>query len=1349
MTDKTKSSSSSSKIQIPEDLFLDDSKFTFNGPLTRAAWTKYLPTWRSYIRKKGASHIIDLIDLSLHSIIAMRTRQTLQQMEAMSSDDLVTAVSTSLLPKDKHEVTLSLQQCRMRAPDELAYMHYVSAFEMILTGLTKELMPPDKLICRIFLAGIHDNAVKAFVLEFGEMPFVDLKSLCFDTVEKFQAARKLIGGSSSGQVKTDYARQPESNKTTTLPSGSAKVCMHHPNATTHSTQECRITKSSVLSSPSPSSGSGGFGSTPAGSRSTTPQSTVKCNLCGKSGHSESHCFKRSSTPTTPPPPSKVVVIVEKCQDTAEFPTTIVSNTLPVKVSEESRTIDALLDLGADICAIHPQLITELGLSVSDCIRTVATASGEVQVTSYVELSVSCKPADKPVVFESTFFVIPDLPYDMVLSREILTSTGLLHWLGNQCPPLPDDMEETEIDTKSRPAFVHRELESIIAKHTQLFSEELPVGGALLEPLELILKPGSQPIVIPPRPQSPARRKALRELTAKYLASGALKPSRSPYSAPVHLVKKSNGPPPIYRMTVDFATGLNDQLIAVQYPLPNNKALISRLKGPSGRMYSQVDITDFFSQIPLHPNSQYLTAHSTEDGQFESTVVTQGLKPAPSWAQLQISIVLEPMSEYTVVFIDDVVIFADTMQELIVRTDNVLTALEEVKLRLKASKCRFGVEELEYLGFLINPRGYTLSDSRRSAISSIQIPATPKRLHSFLGLANFFRDFVPHYALLAGTLFPWVKLKTLPPPTDQNWDNFIKLRDSIAVAPLLHHLEYTRRVVVRTDASNEGIGAVLMNENEEGTECVVAFISHAFNNTERRWATIEMEAYAVFFALKKWESFLLGHPFYIETDHRNLVFLYRSINAKVRRWREYINLFDVTIQHIPGITNVVADAISRVCVLIHSDPVDPMQRTQVLMKVHNQLVGHLGNAATLQRVKDLGYQWPNMEDSVKSFLSSCPLCQKGTSVGINNASHGAPYSLVNSYSAFESISIDTQEYPPDDLGMKYVIAIQCLFTRYIGLFRSTTRNAMDAASALLSWVAIFGSPRILSSDNGGQFVNEVISNFLRLMGTHAKLSLAYHHQEQGHIERSFREVLRHLSNIVYSARVRSTWSDYLPLVQRILNSTVSSATNQTPNDMVFGFNVGNRFLITSGDSQTQPSSSTSSEYIQQLNLRLTEIQQDSAKHLHQLSEAKLRRRKGEETAFAIGQYVLLSHPDGKRDNKLTPKLQGPFIIERKLPLSKWEIRNLIYDSTQEVHVSRLLPYDDTRTPSALEIASLDIDEYVIEKIIDHMPKPLPRSLKLRKYLVQFTGYDPSTAEWVNYMDVRDTVALAAYMAQINQ
>ena len=241
-------------------------------------------------------------------------------------------------------------------------------------------------------------------------------------------------------------------------------------------------------------------------------------------------------------------------------------------------------------------------------------------------------------------------------------------------------------------------------------------------------------------------------------------------------------------------------------------------------------------------------------------------------------------------------FGKNAEEFLFNLEAVLLKLDAVKMRLNEEKCVFLTNELSYLGHQISAEGIKLSDDRKMAIAALKSPKNVSELRSVLGIMNYFRAYIPKYALLTKPLtsllskFVW---------TEQTEEHFQILKRAVMEAGLLAYLDYTKPIYVRCDASMEGIGAVLFQKEGEIIH-PVAFLSQAFNETQRRYSTLEQEGH-----------FLEGHFFILETDHQNLLkILSDSKQPKIFRWRVFLSSFDFELKHIKGTENEVADALSR-------------------------------------------------------------------------------------------------------------------------------------------------------------------------------------------------------------------------------------------------------------------------------------------------------------------------------------------------------------------------------------------------------------------------------------------------------
>jgi transposase InsO family protein len=234
--------------------------------------------------------------------------------------------------------------------------------------------------------------------------------------------------------------------------------------------------------------------------------------------------------------------------------------------------------------------------------------------------------------------------------------------------------------------------------------------------------------------------------------------------------------------------------------------------------------------------------------------------------------------------------------------------------------------------------------------------------------------------------------------------------------------------------------------------------------------------------------------------------------------------------------------------VQEDGPSPEQR-HVISSFHNELSGHFGIQRTVEMLKAAGHTWKHMRKHVEAFVSNCPLCQKLSFV--RPLVTATPITTGGALRPMARLCVDTVDVVETDSGYKAVLCVMDSFTRWIELYALKTLDAAEAAGCLLVYIGRYGVPDELLSDRGSQFVNELISELLRSVGTSHVLTLAYSKEENGRIERANREVLRHLRAFVMHSKVVDSWVEKLPFVQRIMNSSVHSLTGHTPAALLFG------------------------------------------------------------------------------------------------------------------------------------------------------------------------------------------------------
>ena len=399
------------------------------------------------------------------------------------------------------------------------------------------------------------------------------------------------------------------------------------------------------------------------------------------------------------------------------------------------------------------------------------------------------------------------------------------------------------------------------------------------------------------------------------AAGLIRVSRSPWAAPVFLVPKEGSDE--LRMVCDYR-GLNELIVKNSASLPHVKELLARLS--SGRVFTKLDLKSGYNQVRIREEDIPLTAFVTPHGHFEWTVMPFGEANAPAtFVQLMSQLVLaDLLHSFVIVFQDDILVYSDNEAEHIGHVQQVLDRLQRHGLFLKPSKCKWMVREVDFLGHTIRatPNGTVIAtlSSKIAAIREWPTPKSASELRSFLGLCNYYRDFVDGHSELAAPLtrltgssvvFHWTELE----------DNaFNALKDALCSAPALVVADGNRPFELHVDACNYAIGAVLSQPDDRGQLRPVGFFSRKLSDTQVRWSTYEKELFSIVAALEHWSMQLRDslHPVLVHSDHRALTALLsqQHLTAKQTRWIGLLSLYRFRIQHVSGEDNVVADALSR-------------------------------------------------------------------------------------------------------------------------------------------------------------------------------------------------------------------------------------------------------------------------------------------------------------------------------------------------------------------------------------------------------------------------------------------------------
>ncbi|KXZ40924.1 hypothetical protein GPECTOR_1291g539 [Gonium pectorale] len=808
---------------------------------------------------------------------------------------------------------------------------------------------------------------------------------------------------------------------------------------------------------------------------------------------------------------------------------------------------------------------------------------------------------------------------------------------------------------------------------------------------------------------------LTELKAQItslLEKGYIRPSVSPYGAPVLFANKKDGG---LRMCIDYRA-LNKATVRNAYPLPRIDDLLDRLHGAT--VFSKIDLQSGYHQIRVAEEDIPKTAINTRYGHYEFTVLPFGLTNAPATFQRLMNDIFRPfLDQFVLVYLDDILIYSRSPEEHAQHLRQVLQLLQQHQLYAKASKCAFGVTQIDFLGHIVSDKGISADPRKIEAISKWPQPRTITDLRSFLGLAQYYRRMVRGFSntaapltnLLAGHTGKGSK-QVITNWTKEHTQAFEALKTALTTAPVMAAPDPNRPFIVTTDASDYATGGVL-SQVQDGTERVIAYESRKLTSAECNYPAHEREMLAVMHCLRVWWHHLKGpHPVTIWTDN-SAVSKFKTqplLNRRQARWLNELEEYNYTIEHKPGKSNVVADAISRrpdlraaaltvstpkpaedlasritagyevdnqYCTLRHeslSNPESPFKlhnnllfyeppgalrarlyipdipglRNQLLAEAHDiPIAGHLGRDKTLARLTRL-YYWPNMDRTVAYYTSTCPSCQRNKPRTGKTPGLSKPLPVPSR--PWQSISMDLiTDLPPSHRGDDAIAVFVDRLSKMIRVIPCRTDiTAEYLAEVAHDWIfTLFGMPKSIVSDRDPRFTSTFWRTLFELSGTKLKMSTAYHPQTDGQTERANRTVEEMLRH--YVSATQDNWCDLLPQLEFAYNSSVQASTGFSPFKLVLGYEPRTPLSLLAEHPNWEPPNKAATEFIidRETALNLAKVHARAA----QQRQARYDDRRKTDVSYNVGDKVLLSTAHlnlhtAHSSTKFRNRFVGPFTIE---------------------------------------------------------------------------------------------------------